>query len=287
MKRLLNASEDRTFRELLHVTSKENLAVFAKVRLADVLPIENSGIDPDLFSYALKAHFDFVVATKAHDPVFAVEFDGVMHSTAGQIERDAKKNALCERFRFPLLRINSNHLSHRYNDRTLLAWIIEVYQMQEAFYEAQQNGAVPPDEPFDPFFIIACGTAKREAFPYWISRRSRLRMHKLHEQGKVHDFGSSGIIWRDKSNVMRGIEYIRVTPTHGLSVGSAMRSQYFPIVLSDLVDELLTIFMMERIDKYLAGEVPLEAIQPIYDRINAVNKSETVLRAHSVGGKPT
>ncbi len=48
-----------------------------KVRVADVLPIENSGLSNAEYSYALRSHFDWVVTEgEDRDPQFAVEFDG-------------------------------------------------------------------------------------------------------------------------------------------------------------------------------------------------------------------
>ncbi len=107
VKKLLNTAEDRTFRELRKATS---MAVCPKVRVADVLPIEGSGIESAVFKYAFQAHFDFVVTDATHTPVFAVEFDGPRHrDDEDQISRDLKKNSLCARFAFPLLRINDNY----------------------------------------------------------------------------------------------------------------------------------------------------------------------------------
>ena len=211
MKKLLNYSEHRTFQELRHVANKEGLAVYPKVRVADVLPIDNSGIEHGLFRYALQAHFDFVVAGDDHVSLFAVEFDGPGHADEDQAQRDRKKDGLCLRFGFPILHINLNHISRRYNKKTIFAWIIEVYRMQEAFDEAQANGQVPYDEPFDPFFIICSLDDRKELFPYWISRTANLRMHQMHKEGKIRSHGSSGLICADAQGVMRGLEYINVT----------------------------------------------------------------------------
>lgn len=287
MKKLLNYSEDKTFKELLNIADGAALCVFAKVRVADVLPIERSGIADAEYKYALMAHFDFTVATPEHVPLFAVEFDGPGHADPRQKARDALKDGLCRRFTFPILHINSKHLSHVYNNRTLLAWIIEVYLQQEAFGEAQEVGYIPWDEPFDPFFIMSSGGDRKEKFPFWISRSSRLRMQQLHEAGQLRDFGSSGMIWNDTEDLMRGLEYVRVTETHGLSVEASMREQQFPVVLSDLLDELLTIFMMEKIDRHLAGEIGLEPMEPVYDRVTKMFNSGRMRRCHSVGSPPS
>lgn len=79
MKRLLNVSEERVKTELEAVVSPHSFHVYVKMRVADVCPIKKSGISRALYSYALKAHFDFVVADKNQSPEFAVEFDGPSH----------------------------------------------------------------------------------------------------------------------------------------------------------------------------------------------------------------
>src|SRR5262245_61176715 len=97
--RLLNRSEESAYGRLQETCARNKVKVHIKVRVADVLPINGSGISNDLFSFALASHFDFVVADEAHYPLFAVEFDGPLHQTeAMQVERDRKKNSLCQRF---------------------------------------------------------------------------------------------------------------------------------------------------------------------------------------------
>ena len=79
--------------------------VFPKCRVADVLRIENSGFASELYEFALQSHFDFVIADADNWPIFALGFDGPSHSNIKQIERDAKKRSLSERFRLPLHRV--------------------------------------------------------------------------------------------------------------------------------------------------------------------------------------
>jgi hypothetical protein len=125
------------------------------MRVADVLPIEESGIPSHLFSFALKSHFDFVVCGDNHKPFFAVEFDGPGHRKRDQQQRDAQKDELCRIFSFPMLRINSNYLLKRYNNASLLRWIISARELQNAFDDAQAKGHIPYDEPFDPVSLWA------------------------------------------------------------------------------------------------------------------------------------
>ena len=283
MKRLLNYSEDKTFRELGGVAERHGLSVYPKVRIADVLPIENSGIDSELYRYALQAHFDFVVAGDDHIPIFAVEFDGPSHQDPVQAKRDRKKNDLCKRFSFPILRTNLNYISRKYRELTILAWIIDVYHLEVAFDEAQVQGIVPYDEPFDPFFIFSDGSRPGKRFPYWISLDANLAIRKLHKEGKLLYPSSSGLIGRDKNDVIRGIEFVEVTETHGLFVTSAMRPQDFPILFSDLLGELLLIFLFEEVERFLAGTAPLVPMTKINTRVHKYQQDYHMMRSHSVG----
>jgi hypothetical protein len=78
LKKLSNLGEDRVYRQIAPAAGHYDAEVFRKIRVADV--VEIATLRHELGSYALKAHFDFVVADKHHLPLFAVEFDGPGHS---------------------------------------------------------------------------------------------------------------------------------------------------------------------------------------------------------------
>jgi hypothetical protein len=61
------------------------------VRLADVLPLVNSGITNEQFGYGLRSHFDFVITNQNYDPLFSVELDGPLHQTN---ERQREKDKI-------------------------------------------------------------------------------------------------------------------------------------------------------------------------------------------------
>ena len=119
---LLNRSEEKAYRELQEIAAAYGYDVYIKMRLADILRIDRSGVTKELYSFALQSHFDFLVADEAYHPLFAVEFDGPTHATLKQAARDTKKDMLCERFGLPLLRIGTNHLFRNYNKASLLRW---------------------------------------------------------------------------------------------------------------------------------------------------------------------
>jgi hypothetical protein len=90
------------------------------MRLADVLPIENSGISNRYYDYALRAHFDILVADDQDRPKLAIEFGGKGHDPA----KDHLKNELCERFELPLVRITSEHLHARNFEHNAVAFLV-------------------------------------------------------------------------------------------------------------------------------------------------------------------
>src|SRR5437879_3752167 len=90
---LLNPAERRLLTDLRALVEPHNAEVWCKVGLKDAVELNNSGISDDHYSYAMKAHLDFVVTECAASRIlFAVEYDGAEHFTdADTIQRDHKK----------------------------------------------------------------------------------------------------------------------------------------------------------------------------------------------------
>jgi hypothetical protein len=286
-KRLLNKSEERTYSEITSVEHIKESDVFSKIRIADVLRIENSGVTADLYSYALKAHFDFVIADKNLEPIFAIEFDGPSHIEPEQIQRDQKKIALCELFDFPILRINDRYLERSYRvQMSLLRWIIDVYFLQEGFHELQEKGHIPLDEIFDPAWVITNSNSmdKKDWWPYQIGIEARLRLQDYHKKGLIHDPTPNGAIGYSKDGVMKGFEFIRVSEDVCVYIESGMRNYKFPILLSDLFDELLIITLEQKVKKYIhdkSGSITLAEAQ---DKARLFAQNNKLGSCHSVGG---
>jgi hypothetical protein len=250
-KKLVNRYEETAFQELEGLGSEFGYRIYPKVRVADVLPLDDQSIRSDLFSFALKAHFDFTACDDRHNPLFAVEFDGRFHQLKAQKARDARKDELCALFGFPLLRINSNHLLRRYNKRSLLHWIVSAWQLQKEFIDGQEQGMIPLTEDFDPIWIFHPGTTLEEVHPHWISVRAGLHLQRLHEQGSIPYPTSCGFSFIDHDNNYRGIEWIDVAKKHVVCIESAMRQQNFPLYLGDLFRELLVVLVYDKLIGYL------------------------------------
>jgi hypothetical protein len=181
MASFLNKYEQVTYQKLRAVADKSGAHVFSKVRLADVLPINRSGISDDQFTYALKSHVDFLVTDSQQEPQFCVEFDGPSHDSPIQQQRDATKNSLLERFGMPYIRINARYLDDRYRGFDLLSYFVDVWFLSLAFDEAQGRGAVPCDEMFDPHLIFSDGSKDGVRWPYWLSLEPQLKIQRLHK----------------------------------------------------------------------------------------------------------
>lgn len=151
---LANKYEAATHEALIEAASNSGAKVFPKVRVADAIDIDKSGLSDPEYSYALRAHFDFVITREDAKAAFAVEFDGPLHDRNPEtIRRDNLKNSICKKLGMPLLRIDAGYL-RKLSRFTLIGWMVEVWFLAEAFYDAQESGSVPWDEPFTYSSII-------------------------------------------------------------------------------------------------------------------------------------
>jgi len=181
---LLNGGERKVDRELRDTLNARDLQLDVKVRAASILPIDNSGIDARDYAYALQAEFDFVLSKgPARNPEFVVEFDGGRHlRDPVTIERDRRKERLCDRFDLPLLRIGVEALG-RPRKETILAWLITVYYLEEEFDRLQEKGAIAPDEPFMYFSIFDVTDDGHLGPSIALDHEARLEMFKAWRDG--------------------------------------------------------------------------------------------------------
>lgn len=257
MKRLLVNDYEEITNQILHRKSIEHeVHVFPKVRLADVFEIEFGVTKKELFNYALKSHFDFLVCDKDFMPLFAVEVDGNYHSTNNkQIKNDKMKNKLCKQDMLPLLRINSNYLIKRFRNTSLLDLLIDIWFLREAFYDAKEKGLVPRYEPFDPYSFFYDGE-KNVAWPYDITYELQKQIDRKHSAGEIYHSRASTWIGFSNNEIYYGLAYILVNNNEGIIAKSAMRSKLFPIVESELLASIIT---YELYDKYLKNNYKLIA----------------------------
>jgi hypothetical protein len=171
---LLNRSEEFVLRELETIADDNGLRVFASTRLSGVLQ-KDTYLSSREFSLYAQAHFDFVVTNADTRPIMAVEYDGPAHSLPQQQERDRIKDELCRQAGLGMLRIGINHMTRIYRGMTILRWIVEVTEFEKQFYQAQQQGQIPWDEPFDPAMMAHDGRGR--SWPYWLSADGIQQIH--------------------------------------------------------------------------------------------------------------
>jgi hypothetical protein len=145
---LVNRGEEAVDAAVSEAATKYGGRVFPKVRVADALNIQSSGLSDAEYRYALKAHFDFVVVDESNLPQFAIEFDEPHHDTdPDTILRDQMKASTCERLGLPLVRVDAGYL-RRARDYVLVGWLVEVWFAYRWFVEAKEQGEFGPDEPW-------------------------------------------------------------------------------------------------------------------------------------------
>ena len=245
LKRIENKQEEITHEILNDIAKEYEARVFTKIRIADVLDIENSGISDKEYKYALMAHFDFVVSDYDSMPKFAVEFDGLQHKTdASAIRRDELKNGICRKFDLPLLRITSEYFEKIGKFPTILSWITELYFIREAFDIAQDKGKIPFDEPWMWFSVIG----------YDPVVRCRALIMNAYEKGLCCDV-IKFICGRSKSSKSYAtLSTLKIqNDKHIVNFGECLAINYFAIPASEISKEISDYNTYKKFENYLKG----------------------------------
>lgn len=268
LKKLLNSSEELTYQRINSAIIGGEAHIFSKIRIADVFELTPNNIARDLFDFALKAHFDFVISREDSIPLFAVEFDGPTHKDLTQKERDRKKDKICELLDFPILRINSKYLEQKYRGIDLLTYFVHAWFIGEAYHKEQEKGNIPWDDPFEPAFVFNIPGIEND-FPLWLSLDVNNAIHKLFEQGKVADWGPSNVTAHDENGAYHSISWIRIDKQHGICAETGMKRQLFPYVDSSVLCDIGSRELHEKLLLTLDGKVnPI----PIAQLDNAVKE---------------
>lgn len=206
LKPLLNRGEGAVLDVAGAVCDATGTKAFAKVRIADAVRIENSGISNELYRYALSAHFD-VLISKDNKAFLAIEFDGDGHDS----KNDTKKAALCEQFRIPMVRVTQKHLDAKLFEDTAVAFFIWHLFCVDVFTDEY---GLDPYEPYDPaWFVSVAGKTRNWPFAYAERWRARLKRPFMESLGKfdstVRDFYAHGLLQFGTMTVTyrKGLEY--------------------------------------------------------------------------------
>ena len=253
-KSLLNLPEAETDRRLQRICDDFGARVFSKIRVADVVRINGSGITDDLYRYALRAHFDFVIADERYHPLFAVEFDGPSHANPSAKSRDKMKNAICERFELPLLRINRRYLTPEFSKWDLLGWFSTVFFIKRYWDEDVEAGRIHNDDSiFDPMFVSV--KTKSGSRSLGLERDAHKELFDLFTAGEISLHAPNWIVAREGDRILRGISWISTTEREGVIIDTGMQPQLFDnwvVILS--VRGIVLSLLAKRVRAVLAGE---------------------------------
>lgn len=145
LKRLSNRSEVYVHELLAAATTRHNAEIYRKVRIADVVDI-NDLSSRDLGRFALMGHFDFVVTDRNHDPQFAIEFDG--GGGGHDNKNDHLKDEICRQSGLALFRLTPTSSRAKIREASFVAYLVDVWFYSQEFARMQSAGEVGSDEPF-------------------------------------------------------------------------------------------------------------------------------------------
>lgn len=253
----VNAAEARADRLLRQVERANGDRLLAKVRLADALNLGDwMSSRPQLVSYALKAHLDFVMVKADGLPIFAVEIDGRQHSRdSRQRRRDEMKDELCRAAGLPLLRINSE-FGRKEGKRTLLEYLCDAFYKSVAFEDAQARGAIPQDEPFNHASFIEHDPETGGFYFGTLDARPRAELHRLYESQRIPQFAPDAwVADADEWGDVRADVYLGVGDGYVLATSSKVRQfGYFGISSGELAEELAVCDLHRDALRWLAGD---------------------------------
>lgn len=143
LRKFRNQSEYKVQQQIRAAIERHGAELHEKVRIADLIDITK--LDRrGLGTYALQAHFDFVLIDENQEAVVAMEFDGPGHDLAN----DTRKNAICQQADLPLIRVYGFEQVREINAITLTRYIVELVLHARVFLKMQNEGEIAPDEPF-------------------------------------------------------------------------------------------------------------------------------------------
>ena len=183
---LVNKAEVDIDRQLVEIAAENGDRLMPKVRVADVVELDQiDGLKSVEKTFGLKAHLDFVmVDAETSLPRFAVELDGRQHWTDPEARwRDRTTDSLLDRAELPLLRVTSEY-GHGDGRWPVMRYAVEAFYRSEAFFQAQHDGIVPWDEPFDPGNFLTRDDDGQLIFDTLDAKAIR-RLRQLYSTGKI------------------------------------------------------------------------------------------------------
>jgi hypothetical protein len=275
LQRLLNKYEEETNERLKVLTEHWGAHTFVKVRLADVFRIQASGISDEEYRFALQSHFDFLVTDRNLLPLFAVEYDGYLHSEPAQASRDELKAKLCDRFELPLLRINSRYLLVRTNGLDLLGWFVHAWFSGKVVSEAEAAGHIPPGDVSPLDLVTLPGTTG--ALPLWLSRSAISEIWEGAKTNPGQDPVPSCIVGKGQHGQARALGWLRLSTSTCISVETGMRAQLFPVPVDEVLEDLVVLELSSKLRAVRKGVETPQSLEALDRQISRFKERYTTL----------
>ncbi len=271
---LVNTNEEKSYNILSSIMEKHGYRVFPKIRVADVFEINPSLLDKEQFYYALSAHFDFTIVDENNLPQFSVEFDGLSHSSSNAQRKDQFKNEICLKHQYPLIRIYEIFFQ-RIGKFTVLSWLLEVWCLAQAFYEAQANGNISEEEDFDYWAAIEITSDLKLTFPYNPFYNYRQYLKSLSWKKKI--ISLQGIHYKTDTDRTCCLTVLIIDTEKSLrqsfSTQSYQSYAYFPVSDFDLCEEMSLYFLYQKYQNYLKTGKGASNSKEISIELNNIAKS--------------
>lgn len=229
-----------------------------KTRLADVVDIDS--LDDEIRGgrwFALSSQLDFVMVDgESGLPKFAVEMDGRQHWTdLEQRRKDATKDRICEDAGLPLLRVTSDFV-HTTGRWPLLSYAVDAFYMSEAFFDAQENGSVPQDEPFYHGNSLTPTHEGSGFLPGTFDALAIRDLRKLYQDGCIpRPIPNTFRVRSGEDRGVRAIAYLPVAKDRYLISESRVRDFRFQgISPHDLAEEICVVDIANSAADWLAGK---------------------------------
>lgn len=103
---LFTQTEAKFFNELLTALREHNVLIFTKVRLADLVYVQNQHKNWGYWNKINSKHIDFVICDLDSKPLLCIELDGYSHQFKNAIKNDAFKDELFKQLDIDLLRVS-------------------------------------------------------------------------------------------------------------------------------------------------------------------------------------
>lgn len=218
------------------------------------------------------AHFDFLVLDEEWMPLFAVEFDGPTHQDPEQIERDRKKDRICKHFDLSLLRIDSQFTRTEVRQMSLLAWLCRIWLFERDFNKAQEEGTIPPDEPFLWFSVATEKLGDPFTFPYDLSLPSRLYLQKLHRLGRSRSSFATTAIYKRNGRIYCEAFFKLTDDWVAIGKSSIKEFEFRGIAPSEVAEELAIVELTENVKGIFSSKQRAVSIAIAADRLKKLSE---------------